>query len=161
MKPRTPGSIEDALTIICGVLGIDKAAQIVGKSESHVRGWTDPDNDREIGLKQAMKLEAECIRMSGQKPLTSVWVRAMNAIAASEGPQIPAEPMPESTMDIMMQVGQVAETVRAALADNHICRADKIAVLRACEAMRKEVEDLEHSVRTAFQLHNNIQEPIA
>lgn len=62
MKPRKAGAFEDALLELIGVLGIEKCAEVVDKSTSLVRKWSDPDNRTLPSLEQALVLDLEFAR---------------------------------------------------------------------------------------------------
>lgn len=140
MKPRAPGSHHDALNMICAGLGFERVREIVGKSESHIRGWTDPDNEREISFAQAMLLEEEAIRTSGQRPLTSVWVKRMEAIGTAAQA---TESLPVSIMDVTAQLGQLAMTAREILKDKVVTPAERNQLLRDISKLRTELDELE------------------
>lgn len=148
-KSREPGSIEDALVIIIGEIGFAAACEVVGKSESHVRGWTDPDNDRKISLEQALQLEAQYIKQTGRMVLVPYVVQAMEAFSRRYKKDHPQETLAESLMDVTAQVGQVNATVREALRDQRICGNELRDVLRGVINTRRELDELEAAARLA------------
>lgn len=68
-KPRVPLSIENALLNAIGRLGIVEAAHLLGKNQSTLRGWADPDQPE----KRLAVLDAEAIDLAlikaGHEPL--------------------------------------------------------------------------------------------
>lgn len=57
-KARAPLTFQDAVTKIAAEIGWDGCAAAVGKTERLVRYWSDPDEDREPSITQALKLDA-------------------------------------------------------------------------------------------------------
>lgn len=57
-KARDPLTFEDAVTKIAAEIGWDGCAAAVGKTERLVRYWSDPDEDREPSITQALRLDA-------------------------------------------------------------------------------------------------------
>lgn len=147
MKPRQPGSIEDALTMICGAIGFGVAAQAVGRSEQHVRRWTDPDDDSLPNVKQAMQLEVAALRAVGQMPLTTAMMRWMKAVQRAENIEVgKAEPVSQSVMDVAVQLGTLTASVREAMRDDRMSANERNRILRELARMRDEMDDLERSV---------------
>ena len=54
---RAPGSIEQALDRIAGVIGWAAMGEIVGRAEATVRNWANPTTDESVQLPQAVKLD--------------------------------------------------------------------------------------------------------
>jgi len=57
-KIRDPLTFEDAIVQITKALGWEAAAAVVGKGVRLLGYWSDPDDDREPSLSQALKLDA-------------------------------------------------------------------------------------------------------
>jgi len=57
-KARDPLTFEDAIVQITKALGWEAAAAVVGKGVRLLGYWSDPDDDREPSLTQALKLDA-------------------------------------------------------------------------------------------------------
>lgn len=64
--PRQPATFERALAKIADGLGWDGCATVLGKSESHVRKLGAPDTEREISLRDAVRLDAAWRRAGGE-----------------------------------------------------------------------------------------------
>ncbi len=62
MKTRDAGTFEGALVELISVLGVQKCAEVVHKSASLVRKWSDPDNSTMPTLEQALALDLEYAR---------------------------------------------------------------------------------------------------
>ena len=63
---REPATFENALAKIAVLLGYDGCATVLGKSESHVRKLGAPDTEREISLRDAVRLDAAWRRAGGE-----------------------------------------------------------------------------------------------
>lgn len=64
--PRRPASFSRALWQIADLLGWDGCAAVLEKSESHVRKLGAPDTEREISLRDAVRLDAAYRRAGGE-----------------------------------------------------------------------------------------------
>lgn len=64
--PRRPVTFERALAQIADLLGWDGCAEVLGKSESHVRKLGAPDTEREISLRDAVRLDDAWQRAGGE-----------------------------------------------------------------------------------------------
>lgn len=59
-KRRAPVSIENTLYRVLGELGIERAAEVTGRSESHLRALTDPDKRERLTVEDGIKLDLAC-----------------------------------------------------------------------------------------------------
>lgn len=64
--PRKPTTFARALTEVAMLLGWDECAEVLGKSESHVRKLGAPDTERELSLRDAVRLDAAYRRRGGE-----------------------------------------------------------------------------------------------
>jgi len=62
---RQPATFERALSKIASLLGWDGCAAVLEKSESYVRKLGAPDTEREISLRDALRLDAAWRRAGG------------------------------------------------------------------------------------------------
>ncbi len=110
--PRKPMTFANALSDIARVLGWDGCATVLEKSESHVRKLGAPDTEREISLRDAVRLDAAYRRAGGEgAPLLECY-----AIKLEMG-----APLDLSTADCMLSGAGLAaketgEAVAAAIA---------------------------------------------
>lgn len=65
-KLRQAFTFENALTRVAGHIGWSRVAEIVGKSETTVRNWSDPDTTASITLQAALKLDFEFHEAGGE-----------------------------------------------------------------------------------------------
>lgn len=63
---RRPTTFSRALNDIAQLLGWDGCAEVLGKSESHVRKLGAPDTEREISLRDAVRLDTAYRRAGGE-----------------------------------------------------------------------------------------------
>ncbi|MPT48020.1 MAG: hypothetical protein E2598_06315 [Sphingobium sp.] len=63
---RKPATFEKALKDISDLLGWDGCADVLGKSESHLRKLGTPDTDRELSIRDAVRLDAAYRRAGGE-----------------------------------------------------------------------------------------------
>lgn len=84
-RPRQPATFERALAQIAGLLGWDGCAAVLGKSESHVRKLGAPDTEREISLRDAVRLDAAWRRAGGDgAPILETYALALDIGAPVE-----------------------------------------------------------------------------
>lgn len=69
MKPREPGTFEDAISRIVGELTAAGAGEIIGKSKSRIYAAMDADasNHSQLDLDQALKLDIEHHNATGEE----------------------------------------------------------------------------------------------
>ncbi len=110
-KPRTPGTLPDAIVRIMAGIGTGAAAQAVGKSESLVRYWSDPDDDRYPSAPRALALDAAMKAATGETPIAD-WHRA--ALTLIDAPaHEPAEPL-DRLGQLNKEFGEFAEALAMA-----------------------------------------------
>lgn len=63
---RKPATFEKALADIAARLGWDGCADVLGKSESHLRKLGTPDTDRELSIRDAVRLDGAFRRAGGE-----------------------------------------------------------------------------------------------
>ena len=110
-KPRTPDTIEHALTIILAELGEAVCEKIIGKSASLIRKASDPDHDFMLNLHQALALDRAYHEKTGETPpIMRVWMREMENI------QLKSEDVENSiinfTLELHKEMGDCSDHVR-------------------------------------------------
>jgi hypothetical protein len=89
---RKPATFELALANIAARLGWDGCADVLGKSESHLRKMGTPDTDRELSVRDAVRLDAAYRRAGGEgAPLLECYALKLDM-------QMSAPPATASTM---------------------------------------------------------------
>lgn len=119
-KPRRPGSIEDALARVCGVLGFDAAGALLGHaSGSRLRQCADPEQDAQIHLRDAVKLDRRyCDTTGDAPPLLTVYAELLGP-RADAAPHVP-QPLDRRMLQLAAEVGELAGDLAGANADARI-----------------------------------------
>lgn len=113
-KLRDPGSIEEAVQQVLGVLGNDGVERVTGKTARFVRAWADPDDDaRQLPVHQAIALDA-AMMVEGHNPPIITAIKAELDRRTDTGEHVVVSPQ-ERLCEIMAEVGDVAEVVRASI----------------------------------------------
>jgi len=114
MKPRTPKSMAAAVTKIMTALSDERCAEIVGRSDSLIRKWADPDHASSPTLHQAMALDIVYAREGhGDPPILGVYEDILNDALDERKGDIADILM--STLSVQGVVGDLSEAVKAAL----------------------------------------------
>jgi hypothetical protein len=114
MKPRTPKSFAAALTKIMTALTDARCAEIVGRSDSLIRKWADPDHASMPTLHQALALDIVYAREGhGDPVILEVYEDLIND-AVEERDDIPVDIL-LSALSVQGVVGDLSEAIRAAL----------------------------------------------
>lgn len=139
-KVRPPLTPYRALSKIADLLGWDGCATVLGKSESSVRKWGDPDAEREISFQHAIRLDAAYRRAGGEgAPLLQCYIARLELSADEQHDQ---QQLLAATSKAVKETG---EAVSAAL--DAAARADDPA-LRA-----KAVTEIEEGIEAMHDLH--------
>lgn len=145
IKPRHPISWAGALDRLIGRLGVAVCAEIVGKSESLVRKWADPDCHELPSVEQAYQLDAGWMRagMMGA-PCCEVLQHRLDQVEATAHP-VPVAPL-ERLAEISAEVGELASAVLRAETDSQLSVRERADIAReandAIETLRRLVSDM-------------------
>lgn len=78
-KERKPLTPHRALSKIADALGWDACAEVIGKAETTLRKYSDPDTGRELSLRDAIRLDAAYRRDGGiGAPLFEAYAAAID-----------------------------------------------------------------------------------
>lgn len=117
MKPRTPKSIAGALTKIMTALSDARCAEIVGRSDSLIRKWADPDHPSQPTLAQALALDLMYVEQGhGDPPILEIY-QDLLADALSHRDDREADIL-MTALSVQSAVGSLSEAIRAALDPN-------------------------------------------
>ena len=120
MKLRTPRRFASAVTRIKNALGDDKCAEIVDRSSSLIRKWSDPDHPSRPNLKQALALDVAYIEGGhGAPPILSMYQQRLARAVTIESKK-PAVDVALAALSVQAAVGDISEsilTMRAGSAD--------------------------------------------
>lgn len=145
-KPRLPGSIEDALARVCGVLGFDAAGAMLGHaSGSRLRQCADPEQDAQISLRDAIRLDREYRAATGDAPLLLAVHAELVGPAPGAAPHAAKAPLARM-LELTQELGETASDLSQAHADGKITPAEHAKldkdlrdVVRAAERLRRDI----------------------
>jgi len=150
-KQRVPGSIEDAIDLAKGGLGVGTMSLTVGKTESLVRKWSDPDSDTLPSIRQCIQIDVAYARAGyGEGPVLATARRIYQSQVLSVD-EVPRDVMGE-LMDIPTATGDLFQRLRDAVdvdSDGGVSLTphEMTRALRGVEALRKELDQLEAAIR--------------
>lgn len=141
--PRRPATFARALSKIADLLGWDGCAAVLEKSESHVRKLGAPDTEREISLRDALRLDAAYRRSGGEgAPLLECY-----AILLDMGAPMVASP------DCMLYgAGRAAKEAGEAVAAAIALASDLSNPAARLAAQRETEEAINHLSRLLTQI---------
>lgn len=114
MKPRTPKSFAAAITKIMTALSDDRCAEIVGRSDSLIRKWADPDHASLPTLHQALALDIIYAREGhGDPPILEIY-EGLIEHAVDDRNEVPVDIL-FSALGVQGVVGDLSEAIRGAL----------------------------------------------
>ena len=141
-KCREPGTLADALDKIRGDLTRAGMAEAVGKSESLVQRWTDPDMPEWPNFQQCLKLDQAWVASGhrGHPPIFAAYERALGIQA---GPVGHFKHWLEELGDVSVALGQFASTAMEAYDDGRIEPHERRDVAKARENLIREAHEVE------------------
>ena len=114
MKPRTPKSFAAAITKVMSALSDDRCAEIVGRSDSLIRKWADPDHASLPTLYQALALDVVYAREGhGSPPIMEVYEDLIEH-AVDDRDDVPVDIL-FSALGVQGVVGDLSEAIQSAL----------------------------------------------
>jgi len=156
VKERVPGSVEDALLMIYGMIGIEAAAKAVERSVTQLYRWADPDDLAQPSLQQALAIDAACLRMTGKAPLLTACNRWMEKIRREQEAQEEAECIQSAVLGVTEDVGHIASLIRQATspdsdAGKALSREERHALKRVTQHLRESAEALDAAIETGHR----------
>jgi hypothetical protein len=86
-KLRPPLSIEQAVLLVAASIGFDEVERIIGRRESTVRSYGDPDRPEQISLRDAIALDRAFAAAGGDgHPFHHVFCHELELPAAATAP---------------------------------------------------------------------------
>lgn len=149
MKRRDPGTFKSALTHIVSRLGAKRAADAVGRSQSLVRKWADPDETSLPNLEQAALLDRAYVEAElGEPPIHNV---LENEAFAGAGER-ERDTVTAALLDLQGAIGELA---RLASDDLDIARrpegglstTDRHAMLECVDVIERETRALKRVIK--------------
>lgn len=146
MKPRPLGRFSSAISQIASVLGYPECARIVGRSESLVRKWADPDVDTLPNLRQCLALDAAYVAGGhGNAPLAGLYLQRLRQ-SVDKDPRTPPDVVMQTLM-IQALTGQLSAAVAIAIdpagpGGRAITARERDEILRLANEIREDAETL-------------------
>jgi hypothetical protein len=143
-KAREPASIEHAILKSLSVLG-SEAAGIAGKSEQYLRMCSDPDDERQISVKVALKLDI-ATRLRGEgAPIAEAYGALLEQVPSGRAGKCPQL----AFMQIAAELGPLAGSITDALADGLIDLSEEREILALGHEVMDRLRALMEAVRAS------------
>ncbi|MEO1084640.1 MAG: hypothetical protein AAFY88_10380, partial [Acidobacteriota bacterium] len=137
MKPRRPGTAEDAISRISGHLGAEVTGDLIGRTGSLIRKAGDPDNDVMLNILQCVPIEAAYKAETGHTPILDWYAGELEKVGA------PAHE-PVSTLEVMGHcIKEHSEAMQALAKEPQTYR-------ELCESL-KELDEAAEAIERAKQ----------
>jgi len=156
MKLRTPGTLSAAINEIKNKLSEEKCAEIVDRSESLIRKWTDPDDPALPNLRQSLMLDSVYVKAGFGEPPIQTWYTERLEKVVSDNPKKSVN-IVMSTLHAQAAIGQIASAIaqftEEGSEDQSSLSANERAVLLSMiETLSFELDRLEVSLETNMGL---------
>ena len=109
-KIRPSVSPEGALHRVIGLFGIDEAADLIGKTTATLYAFGDADKEKNISLRDAMKLDLACLATFNETPFMTMQRRAVEAIGFRACPDVT-----DALLNLHSGAGRLNDVVRASM----------------------------------------------
>jgi hypothetical protein len=151
-KLRAPVTFENALTVVAGVIGWARVAEICGVAERTARNWSEPDTTAGITLEAALRLDVALHAAGGEGApffrcyATRLDVESLAACPGREaliaGAAVASKESGEAVAASLVATKPGARSIDFALAERELeeAIAAKTNLLAAVRARRKIVE---------------------
>lgn len=153
MKRRDPGTFKSALTRIVSELGAKHAAQAVGRSQSLVRKWADPDEASLPNVAQAAQLDRAFVSAGlGEPPIQNVIEK--EAFCAIDGEANVQESVVVALLDLQAAVGELTHLAAddldlARRPGPQLSPLDQRSLLESIDVIERETRALKRAVKEA------------
>lgn len=151
-KIRQPDSLAGAVSAVCDVIGWARASEIVGRAESTIRQWGNPDIIVQIDSIQSAILLDAAFTKATKKP-GPISARMADAARELAGIDI-HEPksLSERLIDLHSEIGDVHAAVRDAISEagdggKKITARERKAILTETGEARQKIAELERDVK--------------
>lgn len=119
-KVKTPDTVEHAVDQAIGFLGIDAVAETIGKSAAFARKCANPDDERQINLRDALLIDAKCLEAGFPAPFAGVAeVNVTRARPVMAVAVVAPRPLPQATR-MACEVADLVDKVQRAETDEKI-----------------------------------------
>ncbi|MEQ8509300.1 MAG: hypothetical protein RIB43_09880 [Rhodospirillaceae bacterium] len=151
MKLRDPDSFCFALLQIKQDLTEARCAELVEKTTSMVRKWTDPGHHSLPSLQDALILEIEHISKGHSTiehaPILSLWNKKLREVDPENDREISG--VVNELLDVPTVLGRLTETVVEATLDGEVTELERLSIKNAIQAVHRELNDLEEAIDKA------------
>jgi len=150
MKSREAGTYEDAVTRIIRILGADVAARAVGRSQSLVRKWADPDDPALPNIEQATALDVAFVSAGcGEAPILGAYLARIEHSLSVLGPG--QESIIVALIDLQSDIGKLTALIADAIElprnpGRKLDVAEKNRLLRAVGEIRDGARGVERAI---------------
>lgn len=118
MKLRAPRRFATAVTRVKNALGEEACAEIVGRSPSLVRKWSDPDHPSRPNLQQALALDVAFVEGGhGEPPILSMYQQRLARAVTAESAKPPID-VALAALSVQAAVGDISESIVSMRARN-------------------------------------------
>lgn len=147
-KPRPPGTVEDALDKVIGVLSIASCAAATGRSTGYLRALSDPDKREQLTVIDMIKLDLA--HMDAGLPGTPIFEAVGHMLKAAQ-PEFfsNAYELGRVTVDVVREDSEA----HVALIEASLPGADRRALQHA---LRQEMDSIEAGTRAVVALKASI-----
>lgn len=145
-KLRTPDTVEDALDQAVGLVGAAAVADWIGKSADWVRACSDPNNERQLSMRDALAIDRRLVR-AGHVAVFADLAAAIVRLSLPEAPvETPAEPPVPGAIHIVGSAADLLERVQASQADGRVDPRELVGLLGAIERLQKVIPPLRRAL---------------
>lgn len=118
MKLRAPRRFASAVTRIKNAMGDEKCAELVDRSPSLIRKWSDPDHPSRPNLQQALVLDVAFVEAGhGAPPILSMYQERLARAVTIESTQPPID-VALAALSVQAAVGDISENILSVRARN-------------------------------------------
>lgn len=132
-KVRHPESIEYAVLRCLGELGPD-AADVVGKSMSHLRQCSDPDSRIKISVEDAIALDAEMRRRGHGTPMLEAFAAALSVVPNGSAEQS----LTGAYLEAAATQGELARRISDGMADGRLDLHERRGIAEAAHTLKEQ-----------------------
>ena len=149
MKPREPGSLEDAIARIAGRLGFDQLGRTVlgHASGSRLRQCADPEQEAQLSVRDAIKLDLAYVAETGEAPpILSVYAErlaAANQPVREHTIKTPAA----RVLEIVGEIGELSGDVERVFADRRMTTSEHAKLVKDIRDAKKALSRLDYDLR--------------
>ena len=153
MKLRNPREFSAAITQIRSTLGEATCAEVVGRSTSLIRKWSDPDHPALPSIAQALLLDSAFVAAGhGEPPLAQLYGKLLEEGAPGE--PLDGDDIVPSALTLHAIVGELSEVIRECIPRDgnpylKLSLTKQTMLLNYIDRLEAETERLEEAVEAS------------